>query len=235
LGLGTPKSPQKAEYWYKLAVSQNYTISIYLLSSLYKENGDMEGYNLYLKRAVMLDLNIATEMLSLQLFLDKNKVGLIEWNENTKGNKNNYLFENYLLELLIDESKIANNDKELLIWLKLLADKGNALAQYNYGMAYINSNYGIVGNLKTAKYWLKLAATSRNIIAQRELGLINFKEGNYIEAYMWFMLYSEINTLESLKLRTLSLSKLSQEEINKANQMLNDIIQEKINKINKQK
>jgi TPR repeat protein len=233
LGLGTKKDPQKAEYWYKLAASQNYSIAIYLLANLYKEHKDLEGYNLYLKRAVLLDLNIATEMLALDLFLNKDKGGLIEWHDKTKMLSNNYIFENYLLDYLIEENKTEENSKELLIWIKSLADKGNSLAQYKYGLAYLKNNYGLKGNLKTSEYWLKKAALNDNLSAQRDLGMIYYKQGDYKNAYIWFLLYSEVNTLESLKLRTLSLSKLTQLEINQANQILNDMIQEKIDKESK--
>ena len=125
-------------------------------------------------------------------------------------------------------TKKERNDKELLIWIKSLADKGNSLAQHKYGMAYIKGSYGLRGNLKTAEYWLKKSGLNDNLAAQRDLGMIYFKQKDYQNAYIWFLLYSEVNTIESLKLRTIALSKLSQEEITLANKKLNNLLQEKI-------
>lgn len=231
LGLGVEKNAKQAEYWYKLSSSQGYSISTYLLATLYKENNDIEGYEIYIKKAIMMDLNIATEMFALDLFLNKDKLELIEWHERTKNLNNNYIFSDYLLDLLENENKIKNNTKELLIWLKSLSDNGDTSAQYKYGKAYLKGKYGLNVSLEKAIYWLKKAAVGKNISAQKDLGIIYYREKDYINSYMWFLLYSEVNTVEALKLRTLSLSKLTQYEITVANKNLNELIQKEINKI----
>lgn len=220
---GIERNPITAEKLYLSAID-DYPVALYLLAQLYKEEGDLNGYEIYITKATEKEVVIAAELLALELYLAKDKVGLINMSQKLN-NSVSYIFENYLIETLISEYKETYDSKELVFWFKKLS-MINPFVQYKYGIAYENGLYGINYNGKMAKYWLKKSALSGNYSAQKDLGKIYFREEDYINAYIYFLLYANTNTLESIRFKTLALSKLSQKEINSANIILKNLLAE---------
>jgi len=72
---------------------------------------------------------------------------------------------------------------------KLLAEKGQVLAQFNLGNMYVNGD-GVPKNDVEAVRWFRLAAEQGDADAQYNLGLMYANgEGvpeNDVEAYVWF-------------------------------------------------
>ena len=77
---------------------------------------------------------------------------------------------------------------------KLLAEQGDANAQYNLGNMYIYGN-GVPENNTEAVKWYRLAAEQGQANAQYNLGNIylngNFVPENYVEALKWYRLAAE--------------------------------------------
>lgn len=222
MGDGVEKNVVLAEKLY-LDSSKNYDLSLYLLARLYKEEKDLEGYDVYLDKAAMAGVLVAIEIKSLELFLEKDKVGLINWSEKTKELKYNVVFNNYLIDFLTKETE---DSKEVLFWLKKLSSSNNNLAQYKYGIGYVQGLYGLKKNNKKAIYWLKKSALNKNIMAQRDLGMLHMKEKDYLNAYIMFSMYAQTQTLESIKFKTLALSKLSQAEVTNSTKILTKMLKE---------
>lgn len=55
-------------------------------------------------------------------------------------------------------------------WLSSLANKGDAGAQLQLGLAYIDGRYGLTADSKTGLYWLNQSANSGNAYAEMAIG-----------------------------------------------------------------
>ena len=78
----------------------------------------------------------------------------------------------------------------LRLW-RLLAEQGDASAQYNLGVMYITGQ-GVPQDYAEAVKWLRLAAEQAISYAQDRLGII-YRDGqgvqpDYVQALMWFTL-----------------------------------------------
>jgi TPR repeat protein len=81
-----------------------------------------------------------------------------------------------------------------LRFFHLLADQGNALAQFNLGFMYSNGR-GVTQNDAEAVKWYRLAADQNDSLAQSNLGDM-YANGrgvprDYVRAQMWFNLSAE--------------------------------------------
>lgn len=83
---------------------------------------------------------------------------------------------------------VSKNLKEAVKWIRLAAEQGNALAQFNLGISYKNGQ-GIPWSIVEAFKWIRLAAEQGFAEAQYTLGLMYYRgEGtpwDYKEAYAW--------------------------------------------------
>ena len=71
------------------------------------------------------------------------------------------------------------------------AEKGQAVAQSQLGLIYMNGLYGASTNTEKAAYWFMLSARQNDAIGQRMFGLINEKGlGGYTQdrlaASQWY-------------------------------------------------
>ena len=77
-----------------------------------------------------------------------------------------------------------------LDWLNQLANKGDAGAQLQLGLAYRDGRYGLAPDAKTALHWLQLSANSGNAFAEDALGTAYAKgqgtQANIQSAEQWW-------------------------------------------------
>ena len=92
----------------------------------------------------------------------------------------------------------------LRLW-RPLADQGNARAQFNLGIMYINGE-GVAQNYKEAAKWLRLAADQGIADAQYSLGSM-YERGlglvqDYVRAHMWYNLAASADSEQVGKIAT---------------------------------
>jgi len=73
-----------------------------------------------------------------------------------------------------DELGLERDEATALKLFKKAAKLGNAVAQYNLGMAYACGYYGVTADREKAIYWLKKSAKGENPSACLQLGLYNY-------------------------------------------------------------
>src|SRR5947209_13910930 len=105
-----------------------------------------------------------------------------------------------------EEATKAFAKKEYAAALKLfrpLAEKGNALAQYNVALMH-RMGLGVTKDQKEAKKWSRLAAKQGNAQAQLLLGSLYYKQDSnespdVVRAYMWYEASAEQGNAEAKK------------------------------------
>ena len=122
-----------------------------------------------------------------------------------------------------EEATKAFAKKEYQAALKLfrpLAEKGNALAQYNVALMH-RMGLGVTKDQKEAKKWSRLAATQGNADAQVMLGSIYAKadggeSADVSRAYMWYEVAAERGNAEAKKELAVISKELTPQQISEA-------------------
>lgn len=187
------KDINKAFYWLNLAAKQNYDEAEFYLGQIYHYGYDNTGPNYriaiywYEKAAEkgneQAQINCANiYQFGPQEFQNINKAKY--WLQKAV-QKDNPIAHANLGIIGIQENKYA----EAILHLKIAAEKGQRLGQYNYGTLFFNGQ-GVPKDIRQAKYWFEKAATQNLPIAQITLGQIYAwgLDGNGInkeEALLW--------------------------------------------------
>ena len=122
-----------------------------------------------------------------------------------------------------EEATKAFAKKEYQAALKLfrpLAEKGNALAQYNIALMH-RMGLGVTKDQKEAKKWSRLAAKQGNADAQVMLGSIYAKadggeSADVSRAYMWYEVAAEQGNAEAKKELAVISKELTPQQISDA-------------------
>jgi TPR repeat protein len=122
-----------------------------------------------------------------------------------------------------EEATKAFAKKEYQAALKLfrpLAEKGNALAQYNVALMH-RMGLGVTKDQKEAKKWSRLAAKQGNADAQVMLGSIYAKadggeSADVSRAYMWYEVAAEQGNAEAKKELAVISKELTPQQISEA-------------------
>jgi TPR repeat protein len=122
-----------------------------------------------------------------------------------------------------EEATKAFAKKEYQAALKLfrpLAEKGNALAQYNVALMH-RMGLGVTKDQKEAKKWSRLAAKQGNTDAQVMLGSIYAKadggeSADVSRAYMWYEVAAERGNAEAKKELAVISKELTPQQISEA-------------------
>ena len=121
-----------------------------------------------------------------------------------------------------DDAYERGNYKELHRLILLLAEQGNAKAQYNLGVMY-DKGQGVPQDYKEAVKWFRLSAEQGDEIAQYNLGLMCFYgQGvpqDYVSAHMWFNLSGSNGNKSAIHNRKVVEKKMSKQQIEKAQEM----------------
>ncbi len=112
-------------------------------------------------------------------------------------------------------------------WI-ILADGGNADAQYNIGQMYRNG-LGVIQGYTEAAIWYRLAANQGLVLAQHNLGMMYVNgEGviqNVVIAHMWFNIASANGYDVAAYMRDfIAAETMTREEIEKAQAMAQECI-----------
>ena len=105
------------------------------------------------------------------------------------------------------DGKVPKDAHEALKWMQPLAGRGDAVAQNNIGLLYLNGE-GVPQNYQEALKWFGLAALQGNVSAQHNIGLM-YHNGwgvskDLLEALYWFRLAaSQGYSLAQIKLNQL--------------------------------
>jgi TPR repeat protein len=88
--------------------------------------------------------------------------------------------------------RVPQDDVQAATWFRKAADQGNASAQYNLGMLYLQGQ-GVLQDYAQAVVWFRKAADQQHAKAQFALGLMyqHGQEGvpqNSTQAYVWLVL-----------------------------------------------
>ena len=124
---------------------------------------------------------------------------------------------------------VPQDHAEAVKWFRKAADQGNVAAQINLGVSYAKGD-GIPQDYAEAAKWYRKAADQGNAAAQITLGMMYAKgQGvpqDYMQAYVWFHLaastHSGADREIAVKERDLAASKLTSEELTRAQQMAQD-------------
>ena len=112
-----------------------------------------------------------------------------------KDNKENLVAINKL-----DLEKISKENKQAFYWFKIMAEQGDAQAQYNVGGMYYEGK-GVPQNYKQALYWYKKAAEQGHAKAQYNIGgIYNNGQGvpqDYKQALYWYKKAAEQGVVEA--------------------------------------
>jgi uncharacterized protein len=98
----------------------------------------------------------------------------------------------------------------------LLADQGNALAQFNLGFMYSNGR-GVTQNDAEAVKWYRLAADQNDAVAQSNLGdMYSYGRSvpkDYVRAQMWFILSAEHGNQTAAEKREINAQHMTPEQV----------------------
>ncbi|HEY4745274.1 MAG TPA: tetratricopeptide repeat protein [Desulfuromonadaceae bacterium] len=128
----------------------------------------------------------------------------------------------------VDEafSALANRDyAKALNEFKILADQGNAAAQYN--LAVMNKNgKGVPQNYVEAAKWFRMAADQGHVRAQYNMAMMCFKgQGvpqDYLLAHMWANLAARQGYAEAQSIQDAAAKAMTPAQIAEAQRMAND-------------
>ena len=113
---------------------------------------------------------------------------------------------------------------------KLLAEQGNASAQFNLGVLY-RDGQGVPKNEETAVKWFRLAAEQGNANAQYSLGLMyGTGQGviqDWVYAHMWGNLGASNGSESGGELRDLAAKEMTPAEISKAQDLASECARKK--------
>ena len=91
--------------------------------------------------------------------------------------------------MYIDGRGVPQDDAEAVYWYRLAADQGNGNAMFALGAMYADGE-GVLRDEAEAVRWYRLAAGQGFDLALSNLGFLYFEQGDYVQAYLWFHLYS---------------------------------------------
>ncbi|UGS43808.1 tetratricopeptide repeat protein [Pseudocitrobacter corydidari] len=187
------KDINKAFYWFNLAAKQDYDEAEFYLGQLYHYGYDNTTPNY---RTAIYWYEKAAEKGNEQAQI--NCANIYQFGPQEFKNINKAKF--WLQRAVQKDNPIAhanlgiigvqeNNYDEAIPHLKIAAEKGQRLGQYNYGTLFFNG-HGVPKDIQQAKYWFEKAATQNLPIAQITLGQIYAwgLDGNGInkeEALLW--------------------------------------------------
>ena len=129
----------------------------------------------------------------------------------------------YNLGLMYNSGKgVAQDYAEAVKWWHLAAEGRYARAQYNLGLMY-NSGKGVEQDYAEAVKWYRLAAEAGHVSAQNNLGVM-YAVGrgvlqDYRRAYMWFNLAAAQGHEGAPKMRELTISDMTPEQLAEAQEM----------------
>ena len=125
----------------------------------------------------------------------------------------------------IEDSVAAYDRKDYVTAAKLMrvaADQGNALAQFNLGFMY-EQGQGVTQDYKEAVKWYRLSADQGYASAQNNLGLMYDKgQGvtqDYARAHMWLNISASSGHKNAEANRNIVAKKMTQTQIEKAQEM----------------
>lgn len=99
------------------------------------------------------------------------------------------------------------------------ASKGDAEAQYQLGLLFMNGK-GTIQNFEEAAKWFKLAANQNHALAQYQLGLIHQTgyglPANLEKSYMWFNISAAAGVQEAIVARNKIMLSLTPKQLKKA-------------------
>ena len=84
---------------------------------------------------------------------------------------------------------VPQDDVEAVYWYRLAADQGNGNAMFALGAMYADGEGGLRDEAEAVR-WYRLAAGQGFDLALSNLGFLYFEQGDYVQAYLWFHLYS---------------------------------------------
>ena len=100
-----------------------------------------------------------------------------------------------------------------------LAERGNAAAQFNLGVMYVNG-HGVAQDPAEAVRWFRLAAAQGYVNAQRNLGVMyTLGRGvpqDYVQGYFWSELSAAQGDREAALLRDTLVKEMTDEQIAEA-------------------
>jgi hypothetical protein len=89
-----------------------------------------------------------------------------------------------------DGQGVPRSYVEAVRWYRLAADQGHGGAMFALGAIY-KGGEGLLRDEAEAVRWYRLAAEQGFDLALSNLGFLYFEQGDYVQAYLWFHLYSE--------------------------------------------
>ena len=101
----------------------------------------------------------------------------------------------------------------------MIAEQGNATAQYNLGVLY-GQGKGVVQDSAEAARWYRLAAEQGNAMAQGNLGIM-YKDGegvlqHYVLSHMWFNIAAANGNKNAIRMRDHIAKFITSTELNEA-------------------
>jgi uncharacterized protein len=107
-------------------------------------------------------------------------------------------------------------------WYRLLAEQGDAEAQYNLGLMYFKG-LGVPQDYKETVRLYRLSAEQEDALAQSKLGVLYY-EGkgvpqDYVSAHMWWNICGSSGDKNCVKGRSLLEKQMTPQQIEKAQEM----------------
>lgn len=106
-----------------------------------------------------------------------------------------------------------------------LAERGNAVAQFNLGVMYANGQ-GVPQSYAEAVRWFRMAAAQGYVNAQRNLGVMytlgRGVQQDYVQGYLWSELSAARGDKESALLRNTLMKEMTEEQIAEARKLVRE-------------
>ena len=129
-------------------------------------------------------------------------------------------------------------DKEKFEKTKALAEKGDAVAQYNVGMLYAEGQ-GVEQDIKKAFVWFSKAADQGYAKAQYYLGVMYANgqgvEGNFVNGYAWLNIAASNGEQDAKNSLPQLVKLMTPEQIAKAQELSKEMVKKNPKLLQKQK
>lgn len=122
---------------------------------------------------------------------------------------------------------VKQNHRQVVFWLNKAAEQGDVDSQYNLGNMF-NTGRGVKRDPQQAIYWWNKAAEQGYALAQFNLG-VSYSSGqgvtkDYIRSYMWYLCSEYLGDSDASKAKSRVSKKMTSEQIQKAQQMAQEWI-----------
>ncbi|MBS0655829.1 MAG: sel1 repeat family protein [Verrucomicrobia bacterium] len=200
--IGTEPSPEKSFYYYSLAAAQNDASAQFHLGECYLKGKGVEpspekALHYYRLASDQGDLMAQIRIGECFLALGRNEEAF-HYFALVSQNKDNFfagIALNSMAECFERGHGVEKSEQSALSYYQQAANQGSTTAKFRLAKAYISGELGLAPSLELAMHYYKLLEEGFPTIVRFELGKLLYEHKRYQEAFAYFKLVVEDNSV----------------------------------------